>query len=197
MPPLSAQLLYSRSAYLGTSRCGHRPSENFLKGHRFSRAVTCVESWASAAEGTRSSSKQRSPSVAKATLMTAAITPRLKAVPLQSRNSPKIRSGFTVFPPWLRLSAFSTPAGSYPEEQRESPQTGHISSLNLQQLRIISKAARSEVIRRAPCDLAVSAMSKSKCRSRTFPEVNPFSALIFPSNCPDSSQFPAAGVRTG
>src|SRR5271157_3525465 len=25
MPPLSAQLLYSRSAYLGTSRCGHRP----------------------------------------------------------------------------------------------------------------------------------------------------------------------------
>ncbi|HMD96593.1 MAG TPA: DUF1254 domain-containing protein [Terriglobia bacterium] len=26
MPPLSAQLLYSRSAYLGTSRCGHRPS---------------------------------------------------------------------------------------------------------------------------------------------------------------------------
>src|SRR5271157_2341496 len=31
MPPLSAQLLYSRSAYLGTSRCGHRPSPLFSR----------------------------------------------------------------------------------------------------------------------------------------------------------------------
>src|SRR5271157_408922 len=125
------------------------------------------------------------------------ITARLQAVPFQGRNGPKSARGLTVFPPWLLLSAFFIPAGSYPAAQRESPQAGHISSLNLQQLWIISKAARSEVIRRAPCDLAVSAINTSKCRSRTFPEVNPFSAQIFPSHCPDSSQFPAVGVRMG
>src|SRR5271166_2331585 len=41
MPPLSAQLLYSRSAYLGTSRCGHRPSRHFvLAGY-----VLPIERW--------------------------------------------------------------------------------------------------------------------------------------------------------
>src|SRR5271157_1980561 len=40
MPPLSAQLLYSRSAYLGTSRCGHRPSPS-----RGRVGLLCLREW--------------------------------------------------------------------------------------------------------------------------------------------------------
>ena len=46
----------------------------------------CVESWASAPEGIRTSSQHRSPSVAKATIMTAAYG-TAEAVPLQSVKS--------------------------------------------------------------------------------------------------------------
>src|SRR5271157_3058096 len=53
MPPLSAQLLYSRSAYLGTSRCGHRPSligEGSLEGLRFDSMVKVGAVWTTIAD---------------------------------------------------------------------------------------------------------------------------------------------------
>src|SRR5664279_5151364 len=71
----------------GLFRCFGGRRQQALKGHGFSRAVTCA--WRvglQPPEGIRTSAQHRSPSVAKAIIMTAAYG-MAEAVPLQSVKS--------------------------------------------------------------------------------------------------------------